>query len=183
MDGLSRTRHWAWGAVIAVLCSFAHAKGPNVPHGGAAAYAHGGADRSMRMEMRGGGRYGGMAGAPVGTRASRGPIAARDPRMQRGAMFADANYSYGYGNYKSGMRRVGGPFGFAAERGRMQYAGAITPISAEARPVPRSQQNMPMRNGSIRADVTRYNEERGAARAMQRPSDDPRQSEGSPYRN
>jgi hypothetical protein len=176
VDGLSRTRHWAWGAVIAALCSFAYAKGPGVPHGpaGGAAYSHGGAERAPRMEMRGGGRYAGAGNAPA-PRASHNAMAFRDPRAQRGnPNIADANFSYGAGAYKSGMRRVGDPSG---------YAGAITPVSAESRPVPHPPSNMPMRSGSIRADVARYNEERGAARPMQRPTDDPRPPEGSPYRN
>ena len=58
-----------------------------------------------------------------------------------------------------------------------------TRVSAESRAVPRPPPNAPVRTGSIRADVARYNEERGASRAMQRPGDDPRQQEGSPYRN
>ncbi|MCC8397400.1 hypothetical protein LJ656_33090 [Paraburkholderia sp. MMS20-SJTR3] len=183
MDGLSRTRHWAWGAVIAVLCSFAYAKGAGVPHGGGGAYARGGADRATHMpahaQMRGGGPYGAMA-AQWGLRD---PLAGRDPRSLRGGGIAEATYSYGFNGSKSGVRRVGEPSGRAGERGRMQYPGVITPVSAETRPVPRSQQNVPMRNGSIRADVARYNEERGPGRAFQRPNDDPRQPEGSPYRN
>ncbi|WP_085482502.1 hypothetical protein [Paraburkholderia susongensis] len=181
MDGLSRTRHWAWGAVIAVLCSLAYAKAPNMPHGGGA-FSHGGADRAMRMEMRGSGRYAGAAGMPR-TSPARNSMAARDPRTQRSANFAGANYGNSFGGYQSGTRRIAGPSAYGDGRGRMQYAGAITPVSAESRPVPRPPPNTPMRSGSIRADVTRYNEERGGARAMPRPADDPRQSEGSPYRN
>ncbi|MGF6965975.1 hypothetical protein OKW43_003003 [Paraburkholderia sp. WC7.3g] len=144
VDGLSRTKHWAWGAVIAVLCSFAYAKGLG-------------------------------AGGVPDHRASRNEMASRDARVQRGnPNLAVANFGYGFGNSKSGMRRVGNP---------SAYAGAITRVSAESRPVPHPPANMPMRNGSIRADVARYNEERGAARPMQRPTDDPRQPEGSPYRN
>jgi hypothetical protein len=82
------------------------------------------------------------------------------------------------------MRRVAGPAGYAGDgRGGMQYAGAITPVSAESRGVPRPPVNAPVRAGSIRADVARYNEERGSSRAMPRQADDPRQPEGSPYRN
>ncbi|MGF6296236.1 hypothetical protein OKW34_005967 [Paraburkholderia youngii] len=178
VDGLSRTRHWAWGAVIAVLCSFAYAKGQGVPHGGGGAvggaYSHHVGGHSPRMEIRGDGHYAGAGGAPA-PRGSRNATAWRDARAQRGnPNIADANFGYGFGSYKSGMRRVGDP---------SSYAGAITPVSAEARPVPHPPSNMPMRNGSIRADVARYNEERGAARPMQRPSDDPRQPGGSPYRN
>ncbi|MPW05914.1 hypothetical protein GCT19_09695 [Paraburkholderia sp. CNPSo 3155] len=173
MDGLSRTRHWAWGAVIVVLCSFAYAKGPGGPHGGGADSHHAGG-HPPRMEMRGDGHYADAGGAH-GPRGSRDPMVARDSRAQRGnPNIADANFGYGFGSYKSGMRRVGDP---------SSYAGAITPVSAESRPVPHPPSNMPMRNGSIRADVARYNEERGAPRPMQRPADDPRQPGGSPYRN
>ncbi|NIF76790.1 hypothetical protein F3J20_05155 [Paraburkholderia sp. Cy-641] len=182
MDGLSRTRRWAWGVVIAALCSFAYAKGPGMPHGGGAGFAHGGANSAMGMQMHSG-HYAGAVGLSS-ARPFRNAMSARDPRMPRGANFADANYGDGFGGYKPGMRRVTGPSsGYADGRGHMQYAGAITPVSADARPVPRPPPSVPMRNGSIRADVARYNEERGAARAMQRPSDDPRQPEGSPYRN
>ncbi|MFT4063508.1 hypothetical protein [Paraburkholderia sp.] len=182
MDGLSRTRRWVWGAVIAVLCSLAYAKVPGIAHGGGA-FSHGGADRATRMEMRGGGRYASPVGAPS-ARPSLNAMTSRDPRAQRdGANFAVANYRYGYGGDKSGVRRVSGPSGYPDERARMQYAGAMTPVSAESRPVPRPPPNIPMRSGSIRADVARYNEERGAARSLQRPADDPRQPEGSPYRN
>jgi hypothetical protein len=126
------------------------------------------------------------AGAPA-ARPSRNPnpMAARDPRNPHGGMnFAEAGYATGFGGYPPGARRVAGSSGYPdGGRGRMQYAGAITPISDESRSVPRPPPNMPMRSGSIRADVTRYNEERGAARNLQRQNDDPRQPEGSPYRN
>jgi hypothetical protein len=101
-----------------------------------------------------------------------------------GANFADRSYADGFAIYNPGMRRLAGPSGYPGDgRGRMLYAGAITPVSAESRSVPRPPPNAPVRSGSIRADVARYNEERGSARATQRPADDPRQSEGSPYRN
>lgn len=63
------------------------------------------------------------------------------------------------------------------------YAGRLTPVSAESRTAPRQSANAPLRSGSIRADVARYNEERGSTRTMQRQSDDPRPPDGSPYRN
>ncbi|SAK88551.1 peptide-binding protein [Caballeronia arationis] len=60
----------------------------------------------------------------------------------------------------------------------------MTPISAEVRGVPRPEQNTPMRGaGSIRADITRYNEERGMPRPPGRPGDDPRSAANSNYRN
>lgn len=182
VDGLSRTRHWVLGAIIAALCSFAYAKAPGMPHGGGGSgYSHAGADRAMRGDTRNGGHYYGTS-AP---RSARHPMADRNPRTPHGgANFAGGNYADGFRIYSPGMRRGAGPAGYPGDgRGRMQYAGAITPVSAESRSVPRPPPNAPVRSGSIRADVARYNEERGSARAMQRPADDPRQSEGSPYRN
>ncbi|HEY2022272.1 hypothetical protein [Paraburkholderia sp.] len=185
MDGLSRTRRWAWGAVIAALCSFAHAKVPGAAHGGGA-YPHRSAAYATRLAMRGGGPYAGVAGA-AGARSARASrdstVPANAGGQRSGADFADANYGYGAGAYNWSARRIAGPSGYADERARMQYAGAITPVSAESRPVPHPPSNMPMRNGSIRADVARYNEERGAGRSLPRPADDSRPPEGSPYRN
>ncbi|MFM0626293.1 hypothetical protein [Paraburkholderia xenovorans] len=180
VDGLSRTRHWALGAVIAALCSFAYAKAPGMPHGGGGGYSHAGANHAVRGDTHNRERYYGAAAAPA-----RNAIVDRSARPARGgANFAGRNYADGYDVYKPGMRRVTGPAGYAGDgRGGMQYAGAITPVSAESRTVPRPPANAPVRSGSIRADVARYNEERGSSRAMQRQSDDPRQSEGSPYRN
>ncbi|CAB3796842.1 hypothetical protein LMG28614_04452 [Paraburkholderia ultramafica] len=168
------------GAVIAALCSLAYAKAPGMPHGGGA-YSHAPADRAMRADAPNGGRY---HGAPA-VRPTRNAVADRNSRMPHaGANFADRNYADGFAIYNPGMRRTAGPSGYPGDgRGRMQYAGAITPVSAESSSVPRPPPNAPVRSGSIRADVARYNEERGSARAMQRPADDPRQPEGSPYRN
>ena len=181
VDGLSRTRHWAWGAVIAVLCSFAYAKGTGVPHGAAmgAAFSHGG-ERAPHMAAHEGARYAEAGGARAprdSHNASRNAMTSRDTdtRVQRGnPNIADASFSYGFGGFKSGMRRVGDA---------SSYPGALTPVSAESRQVPRPPSNMPMRTGSIRADVARYNEERGAGRPLPRPADDSRPPESSPYRN
>ena len=181
VDGLSRTRHWALGAVIAALCSFAYAKAPGMPHGSGGGYSHAAANHVGRGEMHNVGRYyGGAAAGPA-----RHTVAERNAHLPRGgANFAGGNYADGFDVYKPGVRRVAGPAGYAGDgHGGMQYAGAITPVSAESRAVPRPPANAPVRAGSIRADVARYNEERGSPRAMQRQSDDPRQSEGSPYRN
>jgi hypothetical protein len=169
------------GAVIAALCSFAYAKVPGIPHGGGGGYSHAEANHALRGDMRDGVRsYGAAAAAPA-----RNTLADRNARLPHGAAnFAGANYADGYDVYRQGVRRVAGPGGYAGERrGGMQYAGTITPVSAESRAVPRPPANAPVRSGSIRANVARYNEERGSSRAMQRQSDDPRQSEGSPYRN
>ncbi|WP_038457068.1 hypothetical protein [Paraburkholderia xenovorans] len=180
MDGLSRTRHWALGAVIAALCSFAYAKAPGMPHGGSGGYAHAPTNHAVRGNLHHGGSYNGATAGPAHT-----TMADRDAHLPRGGVNgAGGNYGNGFGIYNPGMRRVAAPAGYAGDgRGGMQYAGAITPVSAESRAVPRPPVNAPVRAGSIRADVARYNEERGATRAMQRQADDPRQPEGSPYRN
>lgn len=184
VDGLSRTKHWALGAVIAALCSFAYAKVPGIPHGGGGGgggYSHVGAGHAMRGDARNGGYHYGAANV----RPARNNVADSNARLPRGgANFAAGNYANGFGGYNPGGRRVTGPAGYPNDgRGGMQYAGAITPVSAESRAVPRPPPNAPVRAGSIRADVARYNEERGSSRAMQRPGDEPRQQEGSPYRN
>lgn len=180
VDGLSRTRHWALGAVIAALCSFAYAKAPGMPHGSGGGYAHGPTNHAVRGDMHHGGRYNGATAGSAHT-----TMVDRNARLPRGgANVAGGNYGNGFGIYNPGMRRVAGPAGYAGDgRGGVQYAGAITPVSAESRAVPRPPVNAPVRAGSIRADVARYNEERGSTRAMQRQADDPRQPEGSPYRN
>ena len=60
----------------------------------------------------------------------------------------------------------------------------LTPVSAEVRPGPRVDQATPMRGaGSIRADITRYNEERSLPRQPGRPSDDSRAPTNANYRN
>ena len=60
----------------------------------------------------------------------------------------------------------------------------LTPVSAEVRPVPRVDQAAPMRGaGSIRADITRYNEERSLPRPPGRPADDGRTPANANYRN
>jgi hypothetical protein len=190
VDGLSRTKHWALGAVIAALCSFAYAKGPHMTSGGgylhasvghAMGYSHAGAGYAIGGDARSGG-YAYGAGPSRHARNNAGNAHARSPRG--GANLAGGNYTHGFDDFNSGLRRGGRAPGYPdGGRGGMQYAGAITPVSAESRAVPRPPANAPVRAGSIRADVARYNEERGSSRAMQRQSEDPRQPEGSPYRN
>ncbi|WMY07982.1 hypothetical protein [Paraburkholderia phenoliruptrix] len=147
MDGLSRTKHWLWGALIVALCSFAYAKGPGALPGGARFF----------VDTYGHGNY-------VNRDVGRG--------FQRPAK-PDSN-----------IRRVAGPGAYPGEgRGGIPYRGIITQVSAESRPGQRPQSNAPVRSGSIRADVARYNEERSSLRTMQRQADDGRPPEGSPYRN
>ncbi|VXC62993.1 conserved exported hypothetical protein [Burkholderia sp. 8Y] len=60
----------------------------------------------------------------------------------------------------------------------------LTPVSAELHPTPRGEQAAPFRGtGSIRADITRYNEERNVPRPQGRPSDDGRAPAASNFRN
>jgi len=193
VDGLSRTKQWALGAVIAALCSFACAKGSSMPHGGGSGgYSYGPANHAMGYPHavagyvgRGDARNGGYAYGAANVKPTRNNVADVHTRLPHGgANLAVGNYADGFGDYTPGMRRVAGPLGYPDDRrGGVQYAGAITPVSAESRAVPRPPPNAPVRAGSIRADVARYNEERGTSRAMQRQADDPRQQDGSPYRN
>lgn len=60
----------------------------------------------------------------------------------------------------------------------------LTPVSAEVRPGPRADQAASLRAaGSIRADITRYNEERSLPRQPGRQSDDGRAPTNANYRN
>ena len=61
----------------------------------------------------------------------------------------------------------------------------ITPVSAESRPVPHPPADSPVRAGSIREDVARYNEERGGTYrpGTRNGGEVPRPPMPSPYRN
>jgi hypothetical protein len=62
--------------------------------------------------------------------------------------------------------------------------GPITPVSEQVRSVPHPPADSPVRAGSIREDVARYNEERGSFRPFPRNSGEvPRPPMPSPYRN
>jgi hypothetical protein len=102
----------------------------------APAYPHGGG-HSVRAEAFHG------RGAP-------GPVwVAHAPRRERRAFAQAAEGERG--------NRVAG-------RRLYRYAGTVTPVSAETRQVPQPPEDASLiRAGSIRADVTRYNEEREAA--------------------
>jgi hypothetical protein len=73
----------------------------------------------------------------------------------------------------------------SAQFGGVQYAGAITPVSTDSHTAPRPPANAQSAHvGSIRDDVARYNEERGASRPIPRQSGDSSRIPGpSPYRN
>jgi hypothetical protein len=196
VDGLSRLKHWALGAVIAALCSFAFAKAPHMSHGGggysrapagySTAYPHAAAGYAApHSGLHKSGYSDGYAYGAANGKSARSNVAEAQAHLPRGGgRAAVGNYGNDFDDHNRGMRRVAGPVGYPNEgRGGVQYAGAITPVSAESRAVPRPPANAPVRAGSIRADVARYNEERGSSRVMQRQSDDPRQQEVSPYRN
>jgi hypothetical protein len=163
------------GALVAALVSFAHAKPAPMPHaadglrgGGSGNYNY----ARSHQDARAGGRWYGM-------QSDRGAPADRNVHGQR----APNGPAYGTG-YGSPPRMAGQDRSWHPDDG-MRYAGAITPISTEGHPVPRPPANAPIvRAGSIRADVARYNEERGAARPIPRPPDDlQRPPAPSPYRN
>jgi len=174
--GYSNAKHWLLGALVAALVSFAQARPAAMPHGGEG--FHGGgpvAHGRSYQDPRAGARYGAQNGR--GAPADRNVYAQRAP-----------NAGYGGGYRPSGASTRAGaqsadrawPMGDSAH-----YAGAITPVSADGHAAPHPPVNANMvRAGSIRADVTRYNEERGVARSIPRPPDDvPRPPAPSPYRN
>jgi hypothetical protein len=90
------------------------------------------------------------------------------------------------GNWRErGGRSVRGVSNAQSERASGGYrAGPITPVSEQMRPVPHPPADSPVRAGSIREDVARYNEERGSFRPFPRNGGEvPRPPMPSPYRN
>ena len=176
--GLWRPRHWVLGAVLTVLCSLACARGPQVPHGGGfgGGFAHAGAQHNARA---------------YDARAERGASVERNARVARNAGTSHGGYTNGQSSRVAGNGNGAGGYGGyrgdarADPRGGFQYAGAITTVSTEVRSVPRPPEDETMvRAGSIRADVARYNEERGATRPVPRPPEYMNRPPGqSPYRN
>ncbi|WP_043296230.1 hypothetical protein [Burkholderia thailandensis] len=137
---------WAAGAIGALAATLVFAQ---PPHGGGPGFGGG---RGGAPYMAGGG--GGWRGAPGYLRAA--PRGGGDARI-------------GVNGYRQrwGLRPT-------PSYGRYATQNPYRPISAEARQVPHApgSANLPMRAGSIRADVARYNEERGG-----RPAPVPRQDE------
>lgn len=188
---------WVFGAGLSALVAFAHAQPAYAPHSGGggggfqrvpmanpmARTMPGAAPRGgwgmreasparrespslpgYRVGNGGSGRYGAAPTrvADQGGWRERGSRAARvsenQPDRARGG-----NFGGGFGPYRS---------------------GPITPVSAETRPVPHPPADSPVRAGSIREDVARYNEERGSFRPFPRGSGEvPRPPMPSPYRN
>ena len=103
-----------------------------------------------------------------------------------GGMF---NRNAGQGQWKAANRHAMRVDAF--ERGaqpfryqRVAAGSGLTPISAEVRGGPRAEQAAQLpTGGSIRADIARYNEERGSSRPSGRQGDAPRSPANSPYRN
>lgn len=178
--GLLRTRQWVLGAVLTVLCSLAYARAPQAPHGGGfgGGFAHvGGQHNARAYDARGASadrnaRVARNAGAPHG-----GYTGYTNTQPQRVAGSGNGGGGGGNGGYRGDAR--------ADPRGGFQYAGAITTVSAETRSVPRPPEDETIvRAGSIRADVARYNEERGATRPVPHPPAYMSRPPGpSPYRN
>ncbi|SDB86718.1 hypothetical protein [Paraburkholderia lycopersici] len=175
------------GAGLAVFIAFAHAQ-PGFSGYGGGGFARASAVHSMSAP-RGGYRsavYGeqgmpsrsralGYAASPMrvaepGGRRERG--GARAPNQWQGQVQPQAprrEYAYGtpFGGYGGGYR--GNP---------------ITTVSAETRQVPHPPADSPVRAGSIREDVARYNEERATFRQFPRTGGEvPRPPMPSPYRN
>ncbi|AJY29463.1 putative related to SH3-domain protein Cyk3 [Burkholderia thailandensis 34] len=138
---------WAAGAIGALAATLVFAQ---PPHGGGPGFGGG---RGGAPYMAGGG--GGWRGAPGYLRAA--------PRGGGG----DARIGVNGYRQRWGLRPT-------PSYGRYATQNPYRPISAEARQAPHApgSANLPMRAGSIRADVARYNEERGG-----RPAPAPRQDE------
>lgn len=150
------------GALLAAAVAFAHARpeGGGPPHG-----SHG---------FQGGGFSARIAAAPHG--------GGREGRQGRAARAHAGRYGNPGG---TPLRVAAGPDVYRpGNGGNAPYPGAITPISTEARPVPHPPANSPVRAGSIREDVARYNEERSTYRPLPRQAEEGlRQPMPSPYRN
>jgi hypothetical protein len=110
-----------------------------------------------------------FASAALGALAVAGSLALAGPRAEwlSSAVFSDSATSRQSLHYTP----------VAAKDG-------LTPVSAEVRPGPHVEQGVPIRgSGSIRADITRYNEERSLPRPPGRPADDGRTPANASYRN
>ncbi|MBP0588747.1 hypothetical protein J8I87_03245 [Paraburkholderia sp. LEh10] len=203
--GLSRMKWWATGALVVALTSLAYAKPVFGPHEG-----HGFFGGSSSFH---GSSFGGTVHMNQGPRANishetprvmPGPghisrYARNESQSQHLHVNAPSRGSLNdtfAGRVDGGNARAYGsqrmPLPPDVYRNRptaqyvgTQYAGAITPVSTESRNTPRPPSNtQPAHIGSIRDDVTRYNEERGASRQIPRPpGDSSRIPSPSPYRN
>ncbi len=208
--GLSKLGQWVLGAGLAALIAFALVQPALAGHGGgdfhgggfqSAPMMHSASRPAMPMQwggQRGGGmRRGGegFGGAPFGGAPFGGAPFGGAPGGR-----SSGHYS---GHYGGGPMRVADQGGWRDRQGARQqehrvggfnndpygngfggYHGPIQPVSAEARQVPRPPADSPVRAGSIREDVARYNEERSSYRPFQRGGGEvPRPPMPAPYRN
>jgi hypothetical protein len=196
--GLLRMGQWVLGAGLAALVAFAHAQPAFAPHGGGFHSGGGGFERAPMMHeaphaampaqwggdrgaMRRGEGYGGVPGGHYGAAPMR--VADQGGWHERGG---------GGGGGRQPERRAGGngggngasPYGNPYGNGFGGYHSPIQTVSAESRQVPHPPADSPVRAGSIREDVARYNEERSSYRPGQRGGGDvPRPPMPAPYRN
>ncbi|AUT67079.1 MULTISPECIES: hypothetical protein [Paraburkholderia] len=201
--GLSRIKWWMTGALIVALTSLAYAKPSFVSHeghglfGGASSFhgssfggpVHGNTvpRANISRDMPRGVAMSGHAGRYARNEAPRTRGNASG-RTSVNDTFAGRVYGSNASNYTA--QRMALPADVyrnrpAAQYVGTQYAGAITPISTDSHNAPRPPATAQSAHvGSIRDDVTRYNEERGASRPIPRPPGDPsRIPSPSPYRN
>jgi hypothetical protein len=201
--GLSRVKWWMTGALVVALTSLAYAKPAFVERSGHGLF-HGGASFQ-------GASFGGPVHGNVLPRANISRETPRGVSMPGHAgRYARNDVSHASGSKASwgaslndsfaGRAHGGNPPNYGAQRlvppdvyrnrpaaqyVGTQYAGAITPVSTDSHNAPRPPSNAQSSHvGSIRDDVTRYNEERGASRPIPRPpGDSSRIPSPSPYRN
>ncbi|RQH04736.1 hypothetical protein [Paraburkholderia dinghuensis] len=181
---------WVFGAGLMALVALAHAQPAY-----SSAHAGGGFQRTPMASPSSGGA--GRGGMPWAGR-ERGAWGAREPAPTR----REAAYGGGSGRYAAGPMHVADQGGLRERGGRsagrvngqpdratgggygIYRNGPITPVSEPMRPVPHPPADSPVRAGSIREDVARYNEERGSFRPVPRGGGEvPRPPMPSPYRN
>jgi len=201
--GLSRIKWWMTGALIVALTSLAYAKPSFVSHeghglfGGGSSFhgssfggpVHGNAvpRASISRDMPRGVAVPGYTGRYARNEAPRTRGNASG-RTSVNDTFAGRPYGSNASNYTAQRMKLPADVYHnrpAAQYVGTQYAGAITPISTDSRNAPRPPATAQSAHvGSIRDDVTRYNEERGASRPIPRPpGDSSRIPSPSPYRN
>lgn len=192
--GLSRIKWWGTSALVVALTSLAYAKPPFASHerhgffGGGADYhasSFGGPVHGSHLP-----RANVSRDVPHGSRYARS-----DAQRVRVNATSRTDMTDAYAGHVSGsasrdtVQRMTLPNDVyrnrpSAQYVGTQYAGAITPISTESRPAPHPPSSAQSAHvGSIRDDVARYNEERGASRQIPRPPADSRVPAPSPYRN
>lgn len=179
---LGRLTFGAGLTALAAFAAFAPVQPAYAAHGGGFQRAPAGRPmmgQAMRP-MAGGAMAGGAmrGGSPwAGYRVNRGGFGSGRPGIAP-MRVADQGGWRGRGGNPLPVRSVGGGFGGYRN-------GPITPVSAQTRSVPHPPADSPVRAGSIREDVARYNEERGAFRPVQQRSggEVPRPPMPSPYRN